>query len=223
MPDTITISKGEHSVFFDIIPQETVETQISVLASDFPLSQFTVNTVETNPSLIISTVNSIVAGESFDLVLDAKILDVPLSNVEVNWDIEGAEIQKMSQTTDGSGKIKLTLVAQDTDKINIKATTTEFDQISISKEIAITKPGQVATSSGQTKNPLEENIGFILIPGVLVGSSILLRKRSLLEPLAERIPALESALDKVDELFERLELTERFETIKEKIPILKER
>lgn len=223
MPETITISKGEHFAFFDIVPKEAIQTEISVLASDFPLSKFTVKTVETTPSLIISTVNSITAGEPFDLVLDAKILDVPLSNVGVNWDIQGADIQEISQTTDGNGKIKLTLVAHDTGKINIKATAQEFDQISVSKEVAITKPGQAVNGSVQNKNPLEENIGFILIPGVLVGSTILLRKRSLLEPLAERIPALESTLDRIDELFERLEFTERLETIKEKIPILKER
>ncbi len=223
MPQTITIPKGEYNVLFDIIPEKPLETEISVLASDFPLSKFTVNTVETNPSLIISTVNSIVAGEAFDLVLDAKILDVPLSNVAVNWDIQGAEIQEISQTTDANGKIKVTLVAQDTDMISVKATTLEYDQISISKQVTITKPGETLAATPESKNPIEENIGFILIPGVLVGSSILLRKRSLLEPLAERIPALESALDRIDELFERLELTEKLETIKEKIPILRER
>ncbi len=223
MPQTITIPKGEYNVLFDIIPEKPLETEISVLASDFPLSKFTVNTVETNPSLIISTVNSIVAGEAFDLVLDAKILDVPLSNVAVNWDIQGAEIQEISQTTDANGKIKVTLVAQDTDMISVKATTLEYDQISISKQVTITKPGETLVATPESKNPIEENIGFILIPGVLVGSSILLRKRSLLEPLAERIPALESALDRIDELFERLELTEKLETIKEKIPILRER
>ena len=223
MPQTITIPKGEYSVLFDIIPEKPLETEISVLASDFPLSKFTVNTVETNLSLIISTVNSIVAGEVFDLVLDAKILEVPLSNVVVNWDIQGAEIQQISQTTDANGKIKITLVAQDTDMISVKATTQEYDQISISKQITITKPRESPVVTTVSKNPIEENMGFILIPGVLVGSSILLRKRSLLEPLAERIPVLERALDKIDELFERLEITEKFETIKEKIPILRER
>ena len=225
VPQNVVIKKGEYSAFFDIIPEKPVEAEISVLASDFPLSKFTLNTVETNPSLIISTVNSIGAGEVFDLVLDAKVLDIPLSNVMVNWNVEGAQIQEVSQSTDNNGKIKMTLVADDVDKINVKATTAEFDQISISKEIQIIKPGEAPIPSvvESEENFVENNLGFILIPGVVIGSSILLRKRSLLEPIAERVPAVESALDRIDELFERLEFTERLESIKEKIPIIKNR
>ena len=227
MPQTVTIKKGEHVTFFDIIPNQAEETEISVLASDFPLSKFKINTVETTPSLIISTVNSISTGEVFDLVLDAKLLDFPLSNVKINWDIQGAEIQKISETTDGNGKIKVTLVAQDTDNILVKATTSEFDQISVAKEISIVKPGespQISIENTEnTENIIENNLGFILIPGVVIGSGVLLRKRSLLEPLAERFPVIENALDKIDEIFERLEITEKLETLKEKIPIIKER
>ena len=142
MPQTVLIKKGTYNSFFDIIPKQVVETEISVLASDFPLSKFNLNTVETNPLLIISTVNSITAGEPFDLVLDAKILDIPLSNIEVNWDIQGAEIQEISETTDANGKIKLTLIADDVESIKVQATTSEFDQITTSKVISITKPGE---------------------------------------------------------------------------------
>ncbi|MGD8299991.1 MAG: hypothetical protein PVG77_04745 [Nitrosopumilaceae archaeon] len=224
IPHTVTIKKGEHVSFFDIIPKQAVETEISVLASDFPLSKFSINTVETTPTLIISTVNSIPVGEVFDLVLDAKLLDFPLSNVKVNWDIQGAEIQKISEITDGNGKIKVTLVSKDTENIIIKATTNEFDQISVTKEISIQKPGETPQIvSEHEENIVENNLGFILIPGVVIGSGILLRKRSLLEPLAERVPAIENALDRIDEIFERLEFSEKIEAIKEKIPIIKER
>jgi len=230
IPDVVTITKGSYNAFFDIIPKQNQVTEISVLASDFPLSKFNLNTVETNPSLIISTVNSIESGKPFDVVLDAKVLDVPLSGVKVNWNIEGAEIKQISETTDNNGKIKITLVANDSDKINILATTSEFNQVTASKEIKITKPEEILpTSENKLENPIspkdsniiEDNLGFILIPGLVVGSTILIRKRSLLDPLAERFPIIEQALDRLDEIFDRLEITERFETIKEKIPIIK--
>ncbi|MGD8431867.1 MAG: hypothetical protein PVG23_04750, partial [Nitrosopumilaceae archaeon] len=108
--------------------------------------------------------------------------------------------------------------------IIIKATTNEFDQISVTKEISIQKPGETPQIvSEHEENIVENNLGFILIPGVVIGSGILLRKRSLLEPLAERVPAIENALDRIDEIFERLEFSEKIEAIKEKIPIIKER
>jgi hypothetical protein len=239
MPQTLIIKKGTNHSFFDIIPKQTVQTEISVLATDFPLSKFNLNTVETNPSLIISTVNSIVettpsliistvnsitAGESFDLVLDAKILDVPLGNVEVNWNIQGAQIQEISETTDSNGKIKLTLIADDAGTINVQATSPDFGQLTVSKEIKITKPGEVFQGSSENGgNVLENNTVLILIPGAVIGSSILLRKRGLLEPVTDRFPIVESVLTRFDEIFERLEITERFETIKEKIPIIKNR
>jgi hypothetical protein len=223
MPQTVIVKKGTYNSFFEIIPRDVVETEISVLASDFPLSKFNLNTVETNPSLIISTVNSITAGEPFDLVLDAKILDVPLSNVEVNWDIQGAEIQEISKVTDGNGKIKLTLIANDVESINVQATALEFDQITISKEIKITKPGEVSPGNSGNSNMLENNVVLILIPGVVIGSSILLRKRGLLEPISDRFPIVESVFNRIDEIIERLEFTEKFEAIKEKIPIIKDR
>jgi len=223
LPQTVTIKKGTFNSFFDIIPRQVVETEISVLASDFPLSKFNLNTVETTPSLIISTVNFIVAGESFDVVLDAKILDVPLENVGVNWNIQGAQIQEISETTDSNGKIKLTLVADDVESISIQATTSEFDQMEVSKEITITKPGQPVEEIPESSNYLDDNIVLILIPGAVIGSSILLRKRGLLDPIADRFPVVESLLNRFDEIFERLEITEKFETIKEKIPVIKNR
>jgi hypothetical protein len=223
MPQTVLIKKGTYNSFFDIIPKQVVETEISVLASDFPLSKFNLNTVETNPSLIISTVNSITAGEPFDLVLDAKILDIPLSNIEVNWDIQGAEIQEISQTTDANGKIKLTLIAEDVESIKVQATTSEFDQITTSKVISIIKPGETAQGKPESINPLGNNMVLILIPGAVIGSSILLRKRGLLEPITERFPVVESIFNRFEDMFERLEITERFEGIKEKIPIIKDR
>jgi len=224
MPQTVIIKKGTYSTFFDIIPKQTVQTEISVLASDFPLSKFKLNTVETTPSLIISTVNSITEGESFDLVLDTKILDVPLSNVEIDWHIQGAQIEEMIETTDRNGKIKLTLIAEDVDTIEVQATTSEFDQITVSKQILIAKPGEtLQETTDSNENPLEKNLFLILIPGLVIGSSILIKKRNLLDPISDRIPMVESILNRIDEVFERLEITERFETIKEKIPIIKNR
>ena len=223
MPQTVIIKKATYSSFFDIIPLSTVETEISVLASDFPLAKFNLFTVETKPSLIISTVNSITQGESFDLVLDAKILDVPLSDIKVNWDIQGAQIQEISETTDNDGKIKLTLIADDADRIKVKATTSDFDQITASKEIPITKPGETSGISGNEGNLLESNLGLILIPVVVIGIGILIRKKNLLEPISDRFPVVESVLNRFGEIFERLGIMEKFETIKEKIPIIKNR
>jgi hypothetical protein len=223
MPKTVVIKKGTYNTFFDIIPQQVVQTEISVLASDFPLSKFNLNTVETNPSLIISTVNSITSGESFDLVLDAKILDIPLSNIEVKWDIQGAQIQEISEITNDNGKIKLTLIADDVESIKVQATTSEFDQLTVSKEIKIIKTGETPLVSSEQENPLGENAALILIPGAVIGSSILLRKRGLLEPISERFPIVESVFSRFDELFERIGITERFDAIKEKIPIIKDR
>ena len=224
LPQTVTIKKGTYNSFFEITPQKTVETEISILASDFPLSKFSLNTVETNPSLIISTVNSIAAGEPFDLVLDAKVLDVPLGNVEVNWDIQGAQIQEIAKITDSNGKIKLSLIADDAEVITVRATTSEFDQITVSKEIKITMPGETAQGDVENEgNFVENNVVLILIPGAVIGSSILLRKRGLLEPISDRFPLIESLFNRFDSIFERLEISEKFETIKEKIPVIKNR
>ena len=224
MPQTVIIKKATYSSFFDIIPRQTIETEISVLASDFPLTKFKLFTVETKPSLIISTVNSISPGESFDLVLDVKILDVPLSDIKVNWDIQGAQIQEISETTDNSGKIKLTLIADDADRIKVKAITSDFNQITASKEIQITKPGETSSEiSGSGGNLLENNLGFILIPVVIIGIAVLIRKKNLLEPISDRFPVVESVLNRFGEIFERLGILERLETIKEKIPVIKNR
>ncbi len=224
IPQTVTIKKGAYNSFFDIVPKQTTQTEISILASDFPLSKFTINTVETNPSLIISSVNSIPSGETFDLVLDAKILDVPISNVEINWDIQGAQIQEISKITDNNGKIKLSLVADDAEMIIVRATASEFEQVTTSKQIVITASGEPVTGTLQNEdNLLGNNMVLILIPGVVIGSSILLRKRGFLEPISERFPIVENILEKFDAMFERFEFSEKFETIKEKIPIIKNR
>ncbi|MDH3277571.1 MAG: hypothetical protein OEL77_06775 [Nitrosopumilus sp.] len=223
MPQTVTIKKGTYHSLFDIIPKKVVETEISVLAGGFPLSKFNINTVETTPTLIISTVNSIVVGEAFDLVLDAKILDVPLENIQINWNVQGAQIQEISETTDTSGKIKLTLIADDVEKIKVQATTPEFDQMTVSKDIIVTKDSEPTLGAIEEEKTIENNIVFILVPGAVIGSSILLKRRGLLDPLADRFPIVESIFNRFDEILERLEFTERLENIKEKIPIIKDR
>ncbi len=167
--------------------------------------------------------NSITQGESFDLVLDVKILDVPLSDIKINWDIQGAQIQEISETTDNNGKIKLTLIPDDADMIHVKATTSDFDQITASKEIPITKPGETSGISGNDGNLLENNLGLFLIPVIVIGGGILIRKKNLLEPISERFPVVESVLNRFGEIFERLGIMEKIESIKEKIPIIKDR
>jgi hypothetical protein len=62
----------------------------------------------------------------------------------------------------------------------------------------------------------------MVIPGAIIGS-IILRKRGLLEPITDRVPIVDSVFNRFDEIIERLEITDRFETIKEKIPIIKNR
>ncbi len=223
MPQKVIIKKGTYHTLFDIVPKQVEETEISVLAGDFPLSKFNLNTVNTIPTLVISSVNSIVAGEVFDLVLDAKLEEVPLENIGINWNIQGAQIQEISETTDSSGKIKLTLVAEDADMVKVEGTTLDFDQIKVSKEIQITPPVDEAAVPVENKNILEDNVVLILVPGAVIGSSILLRKRGLLEPLSDRFPIIESVFTRFDEIFERLEITSRIENIKEKIPIIKNR
>jgi hypothetical protein len=99
----------------------------------------------------------------------------------------------------------------------------EFDQITTSKVIPIIKAGETAQGNPEGVNPLGNNLVFILIPGAVVGSSILLRKRGMLEPITDRFPVVESVFNRFEDIFEKLEITERFEGIKEKIPIIKDR
>ena len=109
------------------------------------------------------------------------------------------------------------------DRIKVQATTSEYEQITVSKDITIIKSTEPVAGVTENKNILENNGIFILIPGAVIGSSILLRKKGLLDPLSERFSVVESLFNRFDELFERLEFTERFESIKEKIPVLKNR
>jgi hypothetical protein len=39
----------------------------------------------------------------------------------------------------------------------------------------------------------------------------------------EKVPVVESVFNRFEDIFEKLEITERFEGIKEKIPIIKDR
>jgi len=69
---------------------------------------------------------------------------------------------------------------------------------------------------------LQNNLWLILIP-VVFGIGILIRKKNLLEPIFDRFPVVENILNRFGDIFERLGIMGRFETIKEKIPIIKNR
>ncbi|MDX1596689.1 MAG: hypothetical protein R3327_07095, partial [Nitrosopumilaceae archaeon] len=227
VPNKVTIKSGEYNSFFTINPQQSENSEISILASDFPLSKFQLVTTQTKPTLTISTVNSIEPGKQFDLVLDARIGSVPLSDLEIEWSVVGADIEDLITTTNTDGKIKLTLTPNTENMITIHAKTAKYGEISTEKQVTINTlsngDGLNQELTDNDQQGLTNNLGFILIPGLAIGSGILIKKKNLLEPLSERFPIIDKVLSSIDELIERLEITERFSDIKEKIPIIKDR
>ncbi|MHA7733881.1 hypothetical protein [Nitrosopumilus sp. S6] len=222
IPETVTVKKETYNSFFEIVPSQTKTSEIAILASGFPLAKFNLNSIDIKPSLTISTVNSVDVGNTFDLVVDAKIANTPLSNVKLEWDVQGAEIQEIKEFTDNAGKAKISLVAEDSESIQVKVTTHEFDDIiTASKEIITTQANEsVQKSQGGFGG---NELGLILIPGIVIGGGILIRKKSLLEPISERFPIVERVLTVFDEIIDEIDLMGKASEIKEKIPIIKDR
>ncbi|MEX1053672.1 MAG: Ig-like domain-containing protein [Nitrosopumilaceae archaeon] len=204
VPESVTIKKGDYYTLFDVEANAVGQTELSVLASDLPLSKFVIGVEKVLPEITISSPDYVNPNTNFDLTITVQQANSPLSNMNVEWSVQGAEIQNMESVTDENGIARISLFSQDPTKVDVQASVSGglFPSSVVSKQVNVNIPLEsTASSSGLPMLNIGINPIFIIIPvAAAVGGIIVLKKKNMLSGLTEKI----SVIEKINEVKERI-------------------
>ncbi len=213
IPETIFIDKGEYYKIFSIDAIAEGTTEITILAEDLPMKNFQLNVNGFHPEISLNTPNTITQGDSItaEMVVKYAQSDLPVENFEVVWNVKGGEIIYSDDITDSNGKAILKIENVNSDKLEVYATVNGlgFTELKTQKIIVVTPNPEYDTSSSNTTQfdlISNNNMVLFIIPGAAGAALFYLRKTNRLE-----------------EISERLNIIERFETIKDKISEIRDR
>ena len=205
VPENIVIKKGEYYALFDAIAKKDGQTEIAALASDFPLSKSEVNVKNLVPEIKITSPDYINPNTRFDVEITAQYLGSPLPGMNVDWKVQGAEIQNKDLVTDENGKSKISLISQDPNNVDLQVDLVgnAFSVSNLNKQIKVNEPLTTVPTTQQntdTAGIFGINPIFIIIPVAAAAGGIILKKRNILEGFTEKI----SLAERISEVKERL-------------------
>ena len=205
MPESVVIKKGDYYITFDIKANTIGTTELSVLATNLPLSKYEISVDSVTPQMTINSQDYVNPNTVFDLSITVQQLSSPLSGMNVEWNIQGAEIQTMESITDENGIARISLLSQDPTKIDVQASVSGhmFSVSTVSKQININQPLDGSTNT--SNNPMFGLTGlmpiFIIIPvAAAIAGIVFLKKKNMLNGLTEKI----SVTERITEAKERI-------------------
>ncbi len=211
MPDSVTIPDGSYFATFSVPATSEGTSEISLLADEIPLSKFDVSVISINPDVAIQSADFGESGVPVSVEVDASYKQTPLKGLKVDWKADGATVQNMDSVTNSDGKAKMTFVSNNAGKITVEASVSGglYKITTSSKDITINAPlaSASATQSAQTNSMSIFGINpLLLIIPVVGGIGILaFKKREMFEGMSEK-----------------LNISERFSGIKEKVSNMRE-
>ena len=145
IPSSVIIKEGQYYETFTVNPLLKGQTEITVSSNDLPLSRFLIETEKLEPNIVITGPSEIEENLSFILNLKVDYNGVPLDNVKTQWNVEGALVQAVDETTNRHGESTIALFADSKDQIRISVDVT--DDIFFKKTISNNVKVNSSTSS----------------------------------------------------------------------------
>src|SRR5438309_4305631 len=188
VPESITIKKGDYYTIFNAKPLVDGNTELSIISDGLPLLKSDLGVTSLNPNLSLSAPNSINASSIFDARVNAQYDNAPLSGLNVEWKINGAQILAPDSITDQDGNVKVRLLAVSSKIIVIQATVSGGVYADTHAE-QVTNINQPLGTNAKTPNSAPKTNAFdvnrliVIIPVIGVASFIILKKRHKLASL----------------------------------------
>ncbi|PIW32770.1 MAG: hypothetical protein COW27_03085 [Nitrosopumilales archaeon CG15_BIG_FIL_POST_REV_8_21_14_020_37_12] len=212
LPETIVFEKGDYYKSFQINAISEGSTEVTILAENLPMTNFHLNVNGFHPEILLNAPNSIEQGGELGAELTVKYLqsDLPVENFDVIWNVIGGNILDADLTTDSEGKAKIKINQIDTDNLEIHVTVNGlgFTDLKTQKNITV-----IADSISDHDNDInseniisENDLVLFAIPGAAGATFFYLRKTNRLEDISDK-----------------LNFTEKFEVIKESISRIRDR
>ena len=206
-PESIIIKQGDYYTVFDVKATSVGSTELAILANDLPLAKFEIDVDTMNPQITISSPNSVSPNTVFDLSITVQYHNSPSSAMNVEWNVQGAQIQNMDSVTNENGMARISLLSQDPTMINVRATVSGgiFASNTVSKQINVIQPSESASTSNiPIFGTMELNPLFIILPVIAaIAGLIVLKKKDMIDIFAEKI-RISNKITKVKERISHL-------------------
>src|SRR6267143_2836221 len=188
VPESVTIKKGDYYTIFNAKPLVDGNTELSIISDGLPLLKSDLGVTSLNPNLSLYAPNSVNASSIFDARVNAQYNNAPLSGLNVEWKINGAQILAPDSITDQDGNAKVRLLSGSTKIIVVQATVSGgvFADTHAEQVININQPlgtNAKTPKSAPRTNAFDINQLIVIIPVIGVASFIILKKRHKLASL----------------------------------------
>lgn len=213
LPDSILIDKGEYFKSFEIEAFAEGNIEVSILAEDLPMSNFEITVEGFHPEISLIAPNSIDQGSQItaELELNYPASTLSVENFDIVWNVLGGNIIEQETATNSEGKARITIdeIAIGNLEIHASVRGLGFTNLETSKQIkVIPTPVADITKESSTNSEMfsENNIILFAIPGAAGAALFFLKKTNRLEDISERF-----------------DFSERIEEIKERVSDIRER
>lgn len=209
--EEITIKEGEYFQKFELETFGEGIVELALLSEDLPLSKYEINVIDIIPVLSLDLLGGLPEGFGWNERIEAKLsvtipeIETSLDGFQVEWTTEGGELKTMDNATNSEGIAILNIIANDKDKVSIKATVTGngLSGASISESTNILNVPLIDEGNTETTIGMELDIGtllLIIIPVAIGGALFFLKRTDRLDLITDRIPIM----DKVEEIKEKI-------------------
>jgi len=213
----VTVKNGNYFTTFELETINEGQIELALLSEDFALSKYDINVVDITPELSLNLLGGMNWNERIEAKLSVTIPEIStaLDGFVVEWETEGGEVRSLEEITNREGIAILNIIANDKDKITIKAIVSGngLSSAEISKTATILNMPvvEVETVSDseilETEVLLDTNSLILIIIPVAVGAALFLLKR----------------MDKLDMITEKIPIGDKIEEIKERISDIRNR
>lgn len=181
VPDEFTIKRGESFTLIDLLPVKKGSVELAVLSTGFPLIKKSINVDELKPDIKFDSPEIVEPNTSFVSSVLVTMDGHPLSDMDVSWDVSGADVQERQGTTDKTGKSSIVLLSGNkTVDLGVDVSNEIFPSTTATKIIK-TNSTLEANKTEEKKGRIFEVFGMdvflILVPAAIAISGVIMKKK----------------------------------------------
>jgi hypothetical protein len=215
--EELTIKIGTYFTTFELESLNEGLIELALLSEDFSLAKYDINVVDINPVLSLDLIGNMNWNERIEAKLSVTIpkVSMALDGFNVEWKVDGGGAMQFDEVTDSNGIATLNVIADKKEQVIISATVSGdgLSPTSLSKTAEILNIPTDAEVVEEPMLPIDSNTMIFIIIPVAIGAALFYLKRiDKLDMITEKIP-----------IFEKLNMGDRIEGIKEKISDIRNR
>ena len=214
LPDSITIEKGEYYKTFESQSFTEGIADVTILAENLPMVNYELLVEGFQPEISLTSPSSVNIGEQFDVEISVNYSNdvLKVSDFEVEWNVSGGLIKTQETITDKHGKANVTIETKTNDDVEINVSVNGMGFTNLQKTSTV-KVNPIETVDIVTENKDESmdlfsqtNMIFFTIPGAAIAAVLYLKKSN-----------------RLDDITERFNITERLDGIRDRISEFRDR